>query len=393
MTFFVLGPRLAFAQAAKHALVIGNSAYAAGPLANPVNDASDIKTALEGLGFQVDLVLNGTLSQMEDAVLGLKGRLSRGNSYGFFFYAGHGIQSQGENYLIPVDADIRSESFLKTKALAVQAVLDEMQEAGNRLNIIVLDACRNNPFGWARSGSRGLTITGRQPPGSIIVYATSVGAVAEDGTGRNGLFTGQLLQHLQNPGLEVKEIFNRTGAAVRQVSGDRQIPAIYSQFFDNAYLGAAQAVPSAPAAPAQPTPLAPAAPTVPAQTVRPAQSADPFTRGRWEALLNYQDREGKTHSDQYEIIFAGNGTCLVTVRTRENGVDLFQDGDGFWSYDDTFLRIECRFPNPAIRGLAEMNWSSLYQFDGNRRRFTLLVPPYPGAARTIRAAFTRTNAD
>jgi hypothetical protein len=235
----VLSAQQEYAQNPKFALVIGNGAYTdIGRLNNPVNDAADMKAALEGLDFQVNLITNGTLAQMEDAVVRLGRNLSGENkAYGLFYYAGHGVQSQGENYLIPVDAQIRSESFLRTRALVMQAVLDEMQSAGNELNMIILDACRDNPFNWARGGSRGLSMVSRQPPGSIIVYATSVGSTAADGTGRNGLFTGQLLTHLKTPGLEVKEIFNRTGASVRQASNNTQIPAIYSQFFETAYLG------------------------------------------------------------------------------------------------------------------------------------------------------------
>jgi uncharacterized caspase-like protein len=100
---------------------------------------------LRSLGFQVDLLLNSSLDQMEDAVVRLKNRLSvNANSYGFFFYAGHGVQSGGDNYLIPVNADIKAESFLRSKALQMQAVLDELNQAGNALNIVVLDACRGN---------------------------------------------------------------------------------------------------------------------------------------------------------------------------------------------------------------------------------------------------------
>jgi len=102
---------------------------------------------------------------------------------------------------------------------------------------VVLDACRDNPFGWARSGSRGLTVVDRQPGESIIVYATSAGQTASDGTGRNGLFTSQLLKNLKTPGLEVKEVFNRTGADVSAASNRRQVPAVYNQFFGTAYLG------------------------------------------------------------------------------------------------------------------------------------------------------------
>jgi hypothetical protein len=114
--------------------------------------------------------------------------------------------------------------------------MDELNSAGNILNIVVLDACRNNPFSWARSGSRGLSVVANPPADSIIVYATSAGSVAEDGEGRNGLFTSYLLPNLGTPDLEVKEIFNRTGAAVSQASDNRQRPAVYTQFFGSAYL-------------------------------------------------------------------------------------------------------------------------------------------------------------
>ncbi|MDR2096001.1 MAG: caspase family protein [Treponema sp.] len=235
----LLLPALVCAQR-KYALVIGNAAYTqVSRLRNTLNDAADVKAALEGMGFEAELLTDATLQQMTDGVDRFARRLGAArDSYGFFYYSGHGVQSQGENYLIPVNANIRREADLAYQALNVQQALDYLQEAGNHLNMVVLDACRDNPFGWARSGAKGLTVTGRQPPGSIVVYATSAGETASDvsesGTGRNGLFTGQLLKHLKTQGLDVNEIFRRTGADVRRVSNGRQIPAVYSQFFDTA---------------------------------------------------------------------------------------------------------------------------------------------------------------
>jgi hypothetical protein len=259
-------PLLAAGAQQKYALVIGNGAYTnITRLNNPVNDANDMTAALQGLGFQVDKVLNGSLDQMENAVIRLKNRLSANTgSYGFFFYAGHGVQSSGENYLIPADANIASESFLRTKALHMQAVLDELNQAGNALNIVVLDACRDNPFSWARSGSRGLQVVGSQPADSIIVYATSAGSTAADGTGRNGLFTEQLLKNIKTPGLSVRDVFDRTGADVARVSGRKQIPAVYSQFFGTVYLAG-----TAPAATPTVRPAAaPVNPAPPSRTFR-----------------------------------------------------------------------------------------------------------------------------
>ena len=243
----------------KFALVIGNSSYnGLSPLSNPVNDANDMAVVLEYLGFNVEKVLNGTLDQMDDALINLKERLSAvDNTYGFFFYAGHGVQSGGENFLIPVDANIPSENYLRSRAVSVQALLDDLNDAKNLLNVIVLDACRDNPFGWSRSGSRGLSIVTRQPADSIIVYSTSAGQRASDGEGRNGVFTKELLNNLLIPGLEVAEVFRRTGLDVSETSGGQQIPAIYNQFFRTAYLGVKPDDAGFITMPAQPLPLLP----------------------------------------------------------------------------------------------------------------------------------------
>jgi len=213
----------------KHALVIGNSNYTGiSRLNNPVNDANDMETTLRALGFTVEKVLNGSLEQMETAVLNLKRRLGGSrNSYGFVFYSGHGVQSNGENYLIPVAADnIRSETQLRERAVSLQFVLDSLGEAGNELNMVVLDACRDNPFGWARSGSRGLNVVSRAPSGTIVMYAAGAGQTASDGTDRNGLFTSHLLINLKDQSLSVFDIFDRTMDNVIKVTSGRQHPEL-----------------------------------------------------------------------------------------------------------------------------------------------------------------------
>jgi hypothetical protein len=226
-------------EAQRYALVVGNSDYGElGQLKNPVNDAADITAALRRLGFSAELLQNADLPQMEDAVVRFAEKLARdARSIGLFYYAGHGVQTQrGENYLIPVHVSIPSEAFLKTKAMLSQTVLDSMQAAGNRLNLVFLDACRNNPFGWARSTTRGLAVVGNQPPGSIIIYATSAGSVAQDGVGRNGVFTGELLKNLETPGIDLDTMLNRTAQGVMKATSNQQNPAVYKQFFETAYL-------------------------------------------------------------------------------------------------------------------------------------------------------------
>jgi hypothetical protein len=270
----------------KFALVIGNSEYTEfARLKNPMNDANDMAAALHELGFTVDKVIDGSLDDMERAIERLKNRLSGSrNTYGFFFYAGHGVQSNGMNYLIPVGANISGENYLRERAVSVQTMLAELNDAGNDLNIIVLDACRDNPFDWARergSGSRGLTVVPNQPADSILVYATSAGSAAADGEGRNGLFTTYLLKNLKTPGLEVSELFRLTGADVKEASGQRQTPAIYNQFFGKAYLGRRPIeTPPQPVETATPVPMPQPAPVpqpVPVKPVQPAKPVPPVT--------------------------------------------------------------------------------------------------------------------
>jgi formylglycine-generating enzyme required for sulfatase activity len=217
----------------KHALVIGNTDYRGiSRLNNPVNDANDMEVALRGLGFTVEKVLNGNLDQMETAISNLKRRLTASrDSYGFFFYAGHGVQSNGENYLIPVEANnIQSDTHLRTRTVPLQFIMESLNDAGNVLNMIVLDACRDNPFSWNRSGTRGLSVVSRAPTGSIVMYATSADSVASDGTGRNGLFTGQLLNNLKTSGLSVFEIFDKTMGDVINITNENQHPELSLRF-------------------------------------------------------------------------------------------------------------------------------------------------------------------
>ena len=232
------------------ALVIGNGNYRGSfQFGNTLNDARDVAELLLTIGFTVELLTDAGLHEMEQAVVRLGSRLSSSpESVGVFFYAGHWVQSGAGNFLIPADAEIVGEVFLKQKALAVQAVLDTFKGAGNKLNLAVLDAYRDYPRPWVRSGSRGLTVTEALPPGSIIAYATSPGSTARQGSGRNGVFTGELLRHLATPGLDISDVLRRTGASVREATGGAQIPTVYSQYYDRySFTGAETAAMASPA--------------------------------------------------------------------------------------------------------------------------------------------------
>ncbi|MGE4194219.1 MAG: caspase family protein [Pseudodesulfovibrio sp.] len=224
------------AHAAKRvALVIGNGGYASSPLKNPVNDAKDMADKLRGLGFEVTLLTDAGRRKMEDAIHAFDARLG-GANVRLFYYAGHGMQVQGANYLIPVDAEVRAERDIKYEAVNAGRVLDGMADAGPGVNILILDACRNNPFARSfRSGSRGLARMDA-PSGSMIVYATSPGDVAADGSGRNGIFTKHLLAYVDQSGLTLEQVFKRTGRDVmRETKGD-QVPWTASSVFDEVYL-------------------------------------------------------------------------------------------------------------------------------------------------------------
>lgn len=196
-------------QTRRVALVIGNAAYEVGPsLQNPVNDAHDMASALEKLGFdRVILVTDANQLAMEGAVEDFWAELKNSHA-GVFYYAGHGMQLEGENYLIPVDADIDIRADVRSESLALDKVLGRMQAASNKINIIILDACRNNPFvrQWPDS-QRGLVQRGlaktESGEGTLIAYATAPGEVAADGKGRNGTFTAALLKYLATPGQDV----------------------------------------------------------------------------------------------------------------------------------------------------------------------------------------------
>jgi uncharacterized caspase-like protein len=204
------------------ALVIGNSAYSSGPLKNPVNDAADMAAVLKKLGFTVTLKRNARLQEMDEAIEELGNRLKRGG-VGLFYYSGHGVQINGANYLLPIGAKINKEADVKYQAVDANKILDEMATANNGLNIVILDACRDNPFARSfRNASRGLAIVSSAPSGTFISYSTSPGNVARDGDGRNSPYTAALLKYMQEPGLTISDVFINVRTNLKKETG--QVP-------------------------------------------------------------------------------------------------------------------------------------------------------------------------
>jgi uncharacterized caspase-like protein len=205
------------------ALVIGNDAYNDSPLLNPVNDAKAVSAALRSAGFEVIERHNQGAVEMRRAIREFGERL-RGKGVGLFYFAGHGVQVNGRNFLVPARADIKYEDEIEDQSVDVALVLNKLESAKARVSLVILDACRNNPFvRGSRSAQQGLAAM-EAPIGSLIAYATSPGQVASDGTGRNGLYTEYLVREMQRPGLKVEDVFKRVRAAVRLASNGRQVP-------------------------------------------------------------------------------------------------------------------------------------------------------------------------
>ena len=206
------------------ALVIGNADYKTEPLANPMNDARAMANKLKLLGFTVTKLENATRSQMANAIAAFEGSLTN-EDVSLFYYAGHGIQVRGRNYLLPVNLDADSEAGARANAVPVGLVAEAMEYAGSKVNFIILDACRNNPFERKLRGgsSRGLAPVDAAS-GTLVAYATAPGSVAEDGVGSNGVYTKALLAALSEPGLKAEEVFKKVRADVYGSTNGRQTP-------------------------------------------------------------------------------------------------------------------------------------------------------------------------
>lgn len=289
------------------ALVIGNSAYKQSPLANAVADARLMDKVLRESGFEVVRAENATLRDMRRLVRDFGERLQRSKGVGLFYFAGHGVQVRGENYLVSIDSDIRSEDEVPDDSVSAQLILEKLESAQNRMNIIVLDACRNNPFASrTRSSASGLA-TMNAPAGTLVAYATAPGAVAYDGSGSNSLYTRHLAEAIRKPGLRVEEVFKLVRAAVRRSSNNQQTP------WENTALEGEFYFRTPPAAPA-PTAAVAAAAAPAAQ----APTAAAFELAFWDSIKTSQQ---KTELEEYlrqfpQGRFAGLARSRLTALER-----------------------------------------------------------------------------
>ena len=221
------------------ALIIGNSAYPGNmALVNPVNDARAMADVLKRLGFTVVELRDGNKAQMSAAIVKATDALKGKQGVGMLYYAGHGLQLDWRNYMVPVDANLKSAADVPQQTIDLSSVVDIFKTAGNRMNIVVLDACRDNPFGGTTSSAKGLAQLDA-PPSTFLAYATAPGNVAEDGNEKtgNGLYTQFLLQELKRPTAKIEDVFKRVRLNVRKQSNGRQIPwestSLEDDFFFN----------------------------------------------------------------------------------------------------------------------------------------------------------------
>jgi uncharacterized protein len=237
--------------AEKVALVIGNSSYVhAPPLVNPVNDAKDISTALKNINFDVYTAMNASRQEMLTALSYFKAAISE-SKIALFYYAGHGIQVDGTNYIIPIDAQIESRNAAREEAITLDDITTLMEKT-DRFNIIILDACRDNPWAavtenyvggrsirgertFSETSSKGLAVQ-KAGAGTLIVFATSPGKVAYDGGGRNSPFSAALAKNISAPNLTIEQVLKRVRQNVLSETNGLQLPWDQSSMLNELYL-------------------------------------------------------------------------------------------------------------------------------------------------------------
>lgn len=225
------------------ALVIGISNYPnGGKLKNPINDADDISSKLENLGFSVIKVTDAKSEDIDRAISSFKDVLNS-NDVGLFYFAGHGMQIKGENYLITIDTNFVDEISAKHSSFPLNQVIETMDSCSNSTNIIILDACRNNPFSraWNRGPEQSGLASVYTPRGTLIAFATSPGEVAKDGTGKNGTYTESILKHINTQDIPIEDLFKRVRNTLFTITNGQQTSwehtSLAGDFFFNISLG------------------------------------------------------------------------------------------------------------------------------------------------------------
>jgi len=303
----------------KEALLIANGDYTHfGRLPNPVSDARVLAQSLKKVGFEVTLVENKSREGMLDALQSFQDRLKASHGIALFHYGGHGVQVNGRNYLIPVDADIPDERKVTTRAVDLEEVMTTLDASGSQVNVVVLDACRDNPLpaSSTRSASRGLSLVQTQPKHSLIIYAAKAGQKAED-----GLFTPTLATVLTEPGLSLSQVVMKVRREVEGKSNGNQTPGDYSELSEDVYLAYAESPQLIPDNKSIPKGEVKKSPVEFSAYSRPAQNNQQFTDNDYPVLAKIYDPDGYTN------IRKGPNTNSEVICTVKDGDTLLVHPD------------------------------------------------------------------
>jgi len=360
-----------YSQERRLALVIGNGDYGKNSLANPINDAKSIEAALKGIGFEVERYENLDQKGMFRAIDNFGNKL-KNSDIGLFFYAGHGLQSKGFNYLMPVDATLKSESDVEYNCVRADRILGKMEDAKNKVNIVILDACRDNPFerSWTRAAKGKGLATMTAPVGSVIAFATSPGSTASDGiAGNNGLYTSGILTYINEPGITAIQMFQKVTAYVYKKSENHQLPWVSTSLTGDFYLvpGSGKAdnkeVLNSPDTKTNLTDIEKSIVVLPFKNLTGKQDQDYLVQGQNEALTNElcmisQVKPLRVLSGQTASVFA-NTTRSITEIANEINVDYIIEGSVINVGDSINLKLRLvqAFPDEKLI------WASNYKSD------------------------------
>jgi hypothetical protein len=341
-------PAFSNAKGPRMALVIGNSAYKVAPLDNPVRDARLVAQSLTAVHFKVTKLENATQEQMLQAIVDLGNAVSKGG-IGLFYYAGHGVQLRGENYLIPVDARIDREEAIRSRAVNAQEIIDRLAAAGNPLNLVFLDACRSDPFPRSTRGAAQGLAKMDATLGMLISFATAPGNVAEDGTGRNSPYSRYLAETIGKPGLRIEDVLKRVRTRVREETNGRQITWDNSSIEGDFYFVPPASPAEAPARVepgrkplAAPRPLAEPGGAQPGNSGRPVTESPPK---RADAPAVGSPKPGDTWTYRFRSRWPNVGERVLTARVIGVGPGEIRDTLGV--EDAPSPGVEHRFDSRA----------------------------------------------
>jgi len=313
----------------KTALIIGNTNYKVGKLRNPVNDAKLLTSTLRDLGFDVISKLDTDKDELKAAVREFQGKISKKKGIALFYYSGHGLQINGNNYLVPVNADIQFEYEVESECVDASRVLRMLEYMDNPLNIVILDACRNNPFARSyRSNDMGLAHPATAPTGSIIAFSTAPNKVASDGVGKNGLYTQELVKAILTPNLSIEEVFKYTRRNVVKLSDEQQIPWENSSLMGDFYFNREQKA-SEPDNIISPTAASFNTSNKVSETKKPKGSM--ASRGRYLTTTVNDEEWFQTNLDVNEF---SDGSTIPYVSSKEAWENAWKNQQPAWTYAD-----------------------------------------------------------